>query len=524
MAAALSLLAPAAEADEKTDGVDRLVRMLGSAAYVLREEAEKELRSIGWPAAPALRKAAKHKDAEVAMRAKRILKWLRENASDGPSWPSVRTPACLKRLRQHRDWRMALLLGDYRRIGHRDPRWNADAEAAISAAVDYWHRWPWRPGDEWHRMREHSRQAIRAGCKDELVRYINAVADELIEKPFGQEKFRATIPIGKLALTSRYNAAQRILMMLRGIDYAWGPHVLRQKRTILQAILKLLPELARMPGLPFNMLREIVSKTGQLAVSVLGDKGKARLHVDAVLATIKLDAARRTALEAYLLWGLHPDAHRGTASVARNPSPRKRALYQKVGSLLEKAWQMDQSLGCDLCVGRLRLLATVGAARSEMETWFRRAMESDAGCDDACSARDLWLEWNSKNPDAARLAFGRQCLKSGNWNSKVPLVLLMFHYYQGEGMDDGTARQYLSRPRVWADIEAVCEGYLKRYPKRHQIRSFYASLAAKAGKWKIAEQQFKLLGKYAMPSHFGGRANLAMIRRRVAREVLLVDE
>ena len=50
------------------DRIDALVRKLGSSSYVQREQARKELESIGVPALDALRKAAKNADLDTARR------------------------------------------------------------------------------------------------------------------------------------------------------------------------------------------------------------------------------------------------------------------------------------------------------------------------------------------------------------------------------------------------------------------------------------------------------------------------
>lgn len=64
--------------------VDRLIRDLGSIDFQIRERAEKELKKIGPPAEPALRKAAEDDDLERSTRAKRILDGLTKRAETTP--------------------------------------------------------------------------------------------------------------------------------------------------------------------------------------------------------------------------------------------------------------------------------------------------------------------------------------------------------------------------------------------------------------------------------------------------------
>ena len=53
--------------------IDKLVKDLGADEWAARENASKELLAIGKPALPALKEAAKSKDAEVASRAKDLI-------------------------------------------------------------------------------------------------------------------------------------------------------------------------------------------------------------------------------------------------------------------------------------------------------------------------------------------------------------------------------------------------------------------------------------------------------------------
>jgi hypothetical protein len=54
--------------------IDKLVAALGSEVWREREDAQEKLVKAGWAAGPALEKATKHEDPEIATRAERILK------------------------------------------------------------------------------------------------------------------------------------------------------------------------------------------------------------------------------------------------------------------------------------------------------------------------------------------------------------------------------------------------------------------------------------------------------------------
>ncbi len=71
--AALLVLASAGAAQDDEARITKLIQELGADDYKVREAAEQELKRIGAPAVPALKKALEDKDAERVDRARRIL-------------------------------------------------------------------------------------------------------------------------------------------------------------------------------------------------------------------------------------------------------------------------------------------------------------------------------------------------------------------------------------------------------------------------------------------------------------------
>src|SRR5205814_9077475 len=81
-------------ADKLSDRVNELIRQLGSDNFQQREQASKDLISLGEPALTALRLAAKGTDADVARRATACITQIERN---------LRIVVLIRTLQQERD-------------------------------------------------------------------------------------------------------------------------------------------------------------------------------------------------------------------------------------------------------------------------------------------------------------------------------------------------------------------------------------------------------------------------------------
>jgi HEAT repeat protein len=61
--------------------IETLVKNLGAEKHLTREDAYKQLKKIGWPALPAIRKALESKDPEVSSRVKKLIKEIGESSA-----------------------------------------------------------------------------------------------------------------------------------------------------------------------------------------------------------------------------------------------------------------------------------------------------------------------------------------------------------------------------------------------------------------------------------------------------------
>src|SRR5262249_8093852 len=128
--------------------------------------------------------------------------------------------------------------------------------------------------------------------------------------------------------------------------------------------------------------------------------------------------------------------------------------------------------------------------------------------------------------DAAQmLAFARECLHGGNWNARVPFILVSAHetlskYPRGDRKKwlNNADPEWLKIDENWQDIQAVYDGYLKSHPAAYADRSHYGKLASWAGKWQIANEQFEKLGDFPRWTEFGSRDQYRQMKAEAARK------
>ena len=113
--------APASKAPASSEQIAKLVRQLGDKDYYVRQRAQDELARLGLDAIEALEAATTDEDAEIAARARYLLRLMRVE------WTMESDPAEVKKcLRDYenmdarsREARMRMLAGSARRKGRR---------------------------------------------------------------------------------------------------------------------------------------------------------------------------------------------------------------------------------------------------------------------------------------------------------------------------------------------------------------------------------------------------------------------
>jgi hypothetical protein len=193
---------------------------------------------------------------------------------------------------------------------------------------------------------------------------------------------------------------------------------------------------------------------------------------------------------------------------------------------LEKAWQLDNK-NSRAAASRITVAMGLQENRAEVDRWFDRAKQADPNNLTAYRAKLLYLQpkWHGDAQGQDMLAFGRECAKAGNWEARVPFLLIEAHeslskYPKGDRTDFASNPDpaYFALPGVWADVQSVYEPYLKRFPAAHAERSKYARLACWAGQWPEANRQFQVLGNNVDRAVFSNADELNRLRKEAAEK------
>jgi hypothetical protein len=153
------------------------------------------------------------------------------------------------------------------------------------------------------------------------------------------------------------------------------------------------------------------------------------------------------------------------------------------------------------------------AGRDEMETWWGRAMEADPDDYNACWLKMSYLGPRAMGSATEMIRFGRECVSGGNWEGRLPFILVDAHVRLA-GYETDPDAYFTGSPDVWRDIRSVFEPYLMRYPRSVRDRSNYAYHAARCGQWEVARRQFEILGDDPDLESFGTRDAYEYLRRR----------
>lgn len=171
---------------------------------------------------------------------------------------------------------------------------------------------------------------------------------------------------------------------------------------------------------------------------------------------------------------------------------------------------------------RVTLSLGEGIAGETPRFWFDQAVQAEADYYRAYSAlyESLRPRWGGSLE--AVLAFGRECLATGRFDTEIPrqfdeAVILL-------GRDLGTWRDAVALPGVIGDLEKEFAGYRDGATKaadRHLYASRLACLAWLAGDLRLAQKRLDELGDDVVPSAFINlETTLNHVRRAISHPEL----
>lgn len=481
--------------------VGKIISQLADDDFATRRVAMLRLNSLGGDALPAVTAAIE--DPTTAAEARARL---------GTAIQYLKPRARLERLERERwAWKQAQIREAYTKYGATDPRWDAQVMAAIDRFLKMGTDPPNGPPEQREATLGAFKEAVDRGCNDPYVLCLYHLS-------VGEKFHRGEGPVPR-------TFPEVMGQVLRGtmpplIRYWVGVRYMRAIHENgpdqFQRTANLLPEIAKMPGLPATELRacaeQFFSALETFDMDPWGGKRTlARAFGEAAPGTADALFVRGRML---IDWAWEA---RGGGWARDVDEARAKVFAERLADAeeaLEAAWKLDPT---DARIATLMITVKLGrgGGREAMETWFARAMEADPDAVDACVRKLYYLYPRWYGDHAQMIAFGRECLKTENWRAGVPFILVEAHLAVAE--DGGDSKEYFARAEVWRDLSDVYEGCLTNFPEDAVRRSQYANFAAKCGHWDVADRQFRVLGDGAAADVFGSASSMNYLRRKAAR-------
>jgi tetratricopeptide (TPR) repeat protein len=401
----------------------------------------------------------------------------------------------------------ANFLNYYLQQGRRNPAWDMLAEQALDFLARNWADDPSIGRYNYDKALVLLDSAIAAGCDDPLVLYGHIrVLASMDYAPADYTK--QIITYAKAIAQSNLPPITRLLAQLRALDSrirALGrkpkPEQLDKIHKELILLLPLYSEVAKDPS---NCAQTFLNGTIIVSDIIRKATGDRKFALDALSKALEqAPTSWRAVIMASELRSYAWDARGGGYANTVTPEGWKLMSERlaQAHALLEQAWEDEPNNGY-VATQMINVLLGENAEREVMERWWQRAMRADPHNFEACSNKMYFLEpkWHGSNEDMVE--FGRRLLKEGNWGDRLPLQLVSAHKRAASYGDKDT---YYKDPEVWADLNTVYTGFLKRFPDAIFDRTNYAWYAYQTEHWTEAHQQFEILGEAPRLSVFGSR-------------------
>lgn len=433
-----------------------------------------------------------------------------------------------KRSRERLEWNRRTLQGEYDRVGKKDARWDKPAREALDLAARMFSEQldpPVRSVD----VHAPAQRAIDAGCDDALIRYLHIRTSGSTDFPNMWDYDQKLQAVAEAMAGSTYSPFRRAVALRVATDIRVRRPKLNQEgrpglEKKLDAILDLLGKsVAEDPRGDdwddgwFGEINAVIA-----AHRKLGDDFKTAFdRVDARLAKVQgIEPLRLTVKGRFLIhWGWETR----TAQVAVNVTEEQFRIFEdrlgQARETLKKAWDLHPG---QPHVADLMLIVEKGIGhgdRESMETWFERAMTTNANDYQACLQKLDWLDpkWYGGDSFDPMIAFGRACAATRNWHNGITLLVADAHFRRWARLPQGPERvAYMRTPEVWNEIRTAYEEYFKHYPDDDLQRSKYAMICYFGAHYPAAHAQFQALGDRL--TTWQGPPNLQLQRLIKARE------
>jgi len=426
------------------------------------------------------------------------------------------------------DWNTKILVGSYDRAGHHSPKWDDAARRGLMMTARVWAADPDRPPDAVEQAWYALSTAIKQGCDDPLVQYIEVEfsASDYLKLVTAHRTYAALIKLAPepyhpyLVARAMVESASTLSDASAGLNRTeWEPR--RQSMiVIINRAYDMLPQIFSDREMPVTQLVNFVSdlhdpwgRSGadrmQRWAELERDFRQVRAATDPVLDILR---ARMLADSAWDVRG---------SGWAKDVKPEAwTEFYRRLADAEAAAARAAATHVSDYAVVRVMNAVALGlhGDSDELEAWFTLGKRLAPGDTYPYQARlnSLQPRWLGAS-EYDVLNFARRMVDTGNWNLRLPMLMITAHEGLLCGCEEELRVEYFSNPLVCSDVLGVYEKYLERYPNSAWDRASYIKYLAGCGRWSDVKQQLKLIPADRLHvGAFGGQDAYDKIVRKAA--------
>jgi tetratricopeptide (TPR) repeat protein len=367
------------------------------------------------------------------------------------------------------------LVEAYETVGSRNAKWDGDARRVLKLAAERWMSLEPDPDMDWQIL-VIGGHAFRAGCDDPAVLYHLLRAHMSIGVDVPKDLI---LRLGRNVGRSGYAPFLKVFAWTRLLWFVNDGG----KRQLLDQIYQGLPAMESELDSPQTTADLCVDLT-EYGPRLDGDRKPIIEKLYGILAKAQPDSPTASLFLGLAYWRYSWDAP-GVGG-DEIPGSNRSERHQVAQASLERALVQDPNLAY-ASAKMVGLRVDEGVLDAETENYFQQAIRQDPDCLPAYRYKIGMLNTGQPGAEANLIQFGRVCLETQRWNSRIPFLLLRAH--RSIAGQDGLVEFYKATPGAWHDVQNLYVGYIAYNPKAITERINYALIAIKMGRRDIAEKQ-----------------------------------
>lgn len=417
-------------------------------------------------------------------------------------------PAIAKqRLADGLAWERKISVEAYKSFGVRDPKWDADAIAALEAQARY-------SSDNVEglsagiiKQLEASKRAIGKGCTDPLIRHafnIILISENMADP---QASYMVQAQTAKAIRISRHHDFRKALVEIAlaktanelspqdrnattDKDFTDSLENARKLFTLCCADKEIPPD--RIVGLGTFLIEVAANGADREQVLAWALDGLTKeQRISAPILALAVSVYTNYA------WDARGHGYADTVTAQGWAAMEKRLKIAE--NCAEQAFLADPYIRATP-KGMLSVELGQKKGLKRLDLWFSRGVALNPNDYELYSHYMYYLEPKWHGSDEQMLNFVKVSNAPKNWKAGLPLLLADYHSSMAAYEENQLV--YFKRPEVWKDIKDCYEEFLQRYPNAMVERTKYMRFAAYCKQIEVGKEQLRLLAGNVMPSAF----------------------